>query len=50
MDYTLNNLKSAHAFLDDIIVMTKETLNDYEIELDKASNKPTQMRICPKLI
>ena len=35
MDYTINHLNSAHAFLDDIIIITKGTLNDHETEIKK---------------
>ena len=35
MDFTLANINSAHAFLDDIIIITKGTLTNHENELDK---------------
>ena len=35
IDYTLSNIKSAHAFLDDIIIITKRSLIDHEKEIDK---------------
>ena len=35
MDFTLVNINSAHAFLDDIIIITKGSLSDHEKELDK---------------
>ena len=35
MDFTLPNFNSAHAFLDDIIIITKESLTNHENELDK---------------
>ena len=35
MDYTLINIPSAHAFLDDIIRITKSTQEDHENEIDK---------------
>ena len=35
MDFTLANINSAHAFLDDIIIRTKGTLANHESELDK---------------
>ena len=35
MDFTLININSAHAFLDDIIIITKGSLSDHEKELDK---------------
>ena len=34
-DFTLANINSAHAFLDDIIIITKGTLTNHENELDK---------------
>ena len=34
-DYSLNNLNSAHAFLEDIIIITKGSLNDHEQEKNK---------------
>ena len=35
MNFTLVNINSAHAFLDDIIIITKGSLSDHEKELDK---------------
>ena len=35
MDFTLANINSAQAFLDDIIKITKGTLTNHENELDK---------------
>ena len=35
MNYTLNNINSAHALLVDIIVITKATLSDHETEKEK---------------
>ena len=35
MDFTLANFNSAHAFLDDIIIITKGSLTDHETELKK---------------
>ena len=34
-DYTLSNINLAHAFLDDIIIITKRSLRDHEKEIDK---------------
>ena len=34
MDFTLANINSAHAFQDDIIIITKGSLKDHEKELD----------------
>ena len=34
IDYTLDNISSAHSFLDDIIFITKGTTSDYEEEID----------------
>ena len=39
MDFTLNNTNSAHAFLEDIIVITKGTSEDHENEIDKVLYK-----------
>ena len=39
MDYTLNNISSAHAFLDDIIIITKGSIEDHETEIDKVLYK-----------
>ena len=39
MDYTLNNITSAHAFLDDIIIIAKGTHEDCENEIDKVLYK-----------
>ena len=35
MDFTLANINSAHAFLDDIIIITKGSLTNHETELNK---------------
>ena len=35
MDFTLNNFHSAAAFLDDIIIITKGSIEDHENEIDK---------------
>ena len=35
MDFTLANIKSAHAFLYDIIIITKRSPTDHETELNK---------------
>ena len=35
MDSTLANIHSAHAFLDDIIIITKKTITEHEEEIDK---------------
>ena len=35
IEYTLNNINSAHAFLDDIIIITKGSLSNHEKEIDK---------------
>ena len=35
MDFTLVNINSAHAFLDDIIIITKGSLLDHEKKIDK---------------
>ena len=35
MDFTLANINSAHAFLDDIIIITTEILTNHENELDQ---------------
>ena len=35
MDFTLANINSAHAFLDDIIIITKGSLTDHETEPKK---------------
>ena len=35
MDFTLANINSAHAVLDDIIITTKGSLTDHETELNK---------------
>ena len=56
MDTTLDGLDSTNAFLDDIIIITKGTIEKHENEIDKAlkktrprksCNKPSQMRIWP---
>ena len=56
MDTTLDGLDSTNAFLDDIIIITKGTIEKHENEIDKSlkktrprksSNKPSQMRIWP---
>ena len=39
MDFTLLNINSAHAFLDDIIIITKGSLSDHEKELDKVPTR-----------
>ena len=35
MDSTLANIHSAHTFLDEIIIITKETITEHEEEIDK---------------
>ena len=35
MDFTLANINSAHAFVDDIMIITKGTLTNHETELNK---------------
>ena len=35
MDFTLANINSAYAFLDDIIIITKGSLTNHETELNK---------------
>ena len=39
MDYTLNNISSAHSFLDDIIKITRGSIEDHETEIDKVLHK-----------
>ena len=39
MDFTLGNINSAHAFLDDIIIITKGSLSDHEKELQKVLSR-----------
>ena len=39
MEFTLNNVNSAHAFLDDIIIITKGSLRNHETELKKVLNR-----------
>ena len=39
IDYTLNNINSADAFLDDIIIVNKRSLNDHEQEIDKVLSR-----------
>ena len=39
MDFTLANIHSPHAFLDDIIIITKGSLKNHESELDKILNR-----------
>ena len=38
-DYTLNDIKSAHAFLDDIIIITTGSLNEHEQEIKKVLSR-----------
>ena len=38
-DTTLDGLNSTNAFLDDIIIITKETLEDHEKEIDKTLHR-----------
>ena len=38
-DYTLNDIKSAHAFLDDIIIITMGSLNEHEQEINKVLSR-----------
>ena len=38
-DYTLNNINSANAFLEDIIIITKGTQEDHKNEIDKVLYK-----------
>ena len=52
MDFTLANINSAHAFLDDIIIITKGILTNHENELDKVlaqldkENLPISLHKC----
>ena len=39
IDYTLNNINSAHAFLDDIIIITKGSLDNHEKEIMKVLSR-----------
>ena len=39
MDSTLANINSAHAFLDDILIITKGSLSDHETELQKVLSR-----------
>ena len=39
IDYTLNNIKSAHAFLDDIIIIPKGSIDDHEKEIMKVLSR-----------
>ena len=39
MDTTLDGLKSTNAFLDDIIIISKGTLEEHETEIDKTLNR-----------
>ena len=53
LDFTLTNIHSAHAFRDDIKIITKGSQSNHETELNKVlnrskqfySNNSTQMRI-----
>ena len=35
INYTLNNINSAHAFLDDILIITKRSIDNHENEIMK---------------
>ena len=39
MDFTLANINSAHAFLDDIIIILKVSHTDHDTELNKVLNR-----------
>ena len=39
IDYTLNNINSAHAFLDDIIIITKGSLDNHEKQIMKVLSR-----------
>ena len=39
IDYTLNNINSAHAFLDDIIIITKGSIDNHEKEIMKVLSR-----------
>ena len=39
MDYTLSNINSAHAFLDDIIIITNGTQDEHKNKIDKVLYK-----------
>ena len=49
MDFTLANINSAHAFLDDIIIITKGTLPNHENELDKVLARLDKENLAIKL-
>ena len=53
IDKTLHDINSKFAYLDDILIIAKETLTEHEKELDKIlykkpSHQPTKMRICQR--
>ena len=39
IDYTLNNKNSTHTFLDDIIIITKRSIDDHEKEIMKVLSR-----------
>ena len=49
MDYTPNNFNSAHAFLDDIKIITKETQEEQENEIDEVLYKLDQENLAISL-